>query len=240
MEIIELINDGKTTREISKILNISQTNVRYKLNKLGLKTKNNIKHHMCKDCGCTDKNKFYSKRKSQCKQCFNKSSVKSDIIGKKKSIEYKGGCCESCGIIDDYVIYDFHHIDQNQKEIEPSIAIRNSFDNAKIELDKCSLLCSNCHRKEHEGKFNHSKESSGNKSRSKWIVGRKIKAIAYLGGKCEDCGIESSHYSIYDFHHKNMTEKEFQFNGHKKWSILQSELNKCEILCSNCHRKRHI
>lgn len=57
--------------------------------------------------------------------------------------------------------------------------------------------------------------------------------------KCEKCG-EDRFYTL-DFHHKDKQEKEFTIGQFKKGSfeIIQSEINKCVILCSNCHREFH-
>ena len=70
----------------------------------------------------------------------------------------------------------------------------------------------------------------------------KQKAIEYLGGKCADCGIESDIPAIYDFHHKDPKEKDFAIskNGNTRaWKLVEKELDKCVLLCSNCHRTRH-
>ena len=68
----------------------------------------------------------------------------------------------------------------------------------------------------------------------------KKKAIAYLGGKCVDCGF-CGHYSAFDFDHKNPLDKSFKISGkfHYRWKELLIELSKCELRCSNCHRIKH-
>lgn len=61
----------------------------------------------------------------------------------------KGLKCEFCGE-DHPACLDFHHRDPNEKEF--SIAngmMRKSFEKIKQEIAKCSVLCSNCHRKLH-------------------------------------------------------------------------------------------
>lgn len=68
---------------------------------------------------------------------------------KKKALEYKNSCCEFCGYDKDITALDFHHLDSSQKEILPSKLYYKSWDYAKQELDKCIVLCSNCHREEH-------------------------------------------------------------------------------------------
>ena len=69
----------------------------------------------------------------------------------------------------------------------------------------------------------------------------KLQAITYKGDKCQDCNREY-HPSCYDFHHENPEEKDFSVGKHKqlKWGDkIQKELDKCILLCSNCHRVRH-
>ena len=66
---------------------------------------------------------------------------------KAKAIEYKGGKCSECGSKFDYVeVYDFHHRDSADKELNISSVKGNHWDNVEKELDKCDLLCANCHR----------------------------------------------------------------------------------------------
>lgn len=69
----------------------------------------------------------------------------------------------------------------------------------------------------------------------------KLEAIQRMGGKCADCKQEYP-MAVYDFHHLDPTVKEhppasvFQ----KKWATVESEIiNKCVLLCANCHRIRH-
>ena len=70
---------------------------------------------------------------------------------KIKSIEYKGGCCSRCGIKSSHIcIYDFHHTDSNEKDFNISKILTNNWENIKKELDKCILLCANCHRIVHQ------------------------------------------------------------------------------------------
>ena len=67
---------------------------------------------------------------------------------KKKAVELKGGKCENCGY-DRYIgALEFHHLDPTKKELTIS-KTRISFENLLKELEKCLLLCSNCHREEH-------------------------------------------------------------------------------------------
>lgn len=68
----------------------------------------------------------------------------------------------------------------------------------------------------------------------------KLQAIEYLGGCCRDCELKSVHSCIYDFHHLDPTQKDISFGKvNKSFAVLKPELDKCILLCSNCHRIRH-
>lgn len=69
---------------------------------------------------------------------------------KQEMIAYKGGKCELCGYSKDCPsAYDFHHIDPTQKEFTISKS-SSTFKAKKAELDKCQLLCRNCHAEVHD------------------------------------------------------------------------------------------
>lgn len=68
---------------------------------------------------------------------------------KKLCIEYLGGKCSMCGGVFHPDVYDFHHKDENEKDICVARLLVRKFDVIKVELDKCVLLCSNCHRLHH-------------------------------------------------------------------------------------------
>lgn len=67
---------------------------------------------------------------------------------------------------------------------------------------------------------------------------RKAKAVALLGGACVVCGLED-HSAVYDFHHRDPSQKDFAISRGKNWDIIAEELKKCDLVCSNCHRKIH-
>lgn len=69
---------------------------------------------------------------------------------KEKLIEYKGGKCEICGYAKCLAALEFHHKNPNEKEFSISSKNIRSFEAYLKEVDKCILLCSNCHREIHE------------------------------------------------------------------------------------------
>lgn len=73
-----------------------------------------------------------------------------------------------------------------------------------------------------------------------WRQKTKQKAVDYLGGKCVECGYNKC-LAAMEFHHFNMTEKDFGIGRLKSRSFegMKQELDKCELLCANCHREKH-
>jgi hypothetical protein len=60
--------------------------------------------------------------------------------------------------------------------------------------------------------------------------------------KCLDCGLTGAQYpEVLDFDHMN-DDKKFnisEFRRHTSgFNIVKKEINKCEIVCANCHRIR--
>lgn len=69
---------------------------------------------------------------------------------KAKAVAYKGGKCENCGYCKNIAALDFHHRDPSEKDFQVSAGSYLSWERLVPELDKCSLLCANCHREEHD------------------------------------------------------------------------------------------
>jgi hypothetical protein len=71
---------------------------------------------------------------------------------------------------------------------------------------------------------------------------KKLACILYKGGICCECGIDlTQHIYLAEFHHKDGVDKEDELCNMftKKNLTIMSEINKCDLLCSNCHRKKH-
>jgi hypothetical protein len=80
------------------------------------------------------------------------------------------------------------------------------------------------------------------KSGKAWRTNAKKKAVDYLGGACQDCGFKTDILTVYDFHHRDPAIKDFtiaKFINADFAKVVAPELDKCDLLCANCHRIRH-
>ena len=69
---------------------------------------------------------------------------------KKMLVQYKGGKCERCGYNRCIRALEFHHLDPSQKDFGVSKCLTTDMSLLKREVDKCILLCSNCHAEIHQ------------------------------------------------------------------------------------------
>lgn len=69
-----------------------------------------------------------------------------------------------------------------------------------------------------------------------------LRKIRIEKGRCEQCGW-SEHPEILNFHHVDPSTKEFGFSGSEVGNLsmerLQKEIDKCILLCPNCHQWLH-
>ena len=69
---------------------------------------------------------------------------------------------------------------------------------------------------------------------------KRLRAYNDLGGECNRCG-ETDIFKLH-FHHVDPTKKEFQISkitAHVPWPIIKQEIDKCVLLCANCHTSLH-
>jgi len=109
-------------------------------------------------------NSVYSQTR-YCKTCKKIIIKKKNVVNvskrrrklKELAVAYKGGSCRAkkCGYNRSIAALEFHHLDPNKKDFSlSSSGTTKSWDSIKIELDKCVLLCANCHREIHNNIIN--------------------------------------------------------------------------------------
>lgn len=171
-KIIELRKNGLTINQIVEELNCAKSTVSYHINKVGLgrKTITNdlirkMNEYYLTHSKVQTAKYFDVSVSSVTKYCANKrvnltndERRKNRVIAvsnrrrkiKQMAVEYKGGKCTKCGYNKYVGALEFHHLDPTQKDFSVSAKGHcTSWEKVKIELDKCILVCSNCHKEIH-------------------------------------------------------------------------------------------
>lgn len=108
--------------------------------------------HIEKECNKHGLTKFVIEGRGyyRCAKCRSENVSKRRRKLKQTLVEYKGGKCEKCGYDKCVAALDFHHLDINEKQFNISKkGLTLSVEKMKKEVDKCILLCANCHRETH-------------------------------------------------------------------------------------------
>ncbi len=157
------------------------------------------------------------------------------VIFNKNGVEYK--ICTNCK--KEKPLKDFYNVKRNNTV-----------------TSKCKI-CTNENNKKYSHKYDEyykeyriiNKNKISEKSKRIWKKQRQI-WIEIISSKfilkCIKCGYDEC-FAALDFHHRNPKEKEYDIHKLLHLSPLKSknidkifkELEKCDVLCSNCHREMH-
>jgi len=148
----------------------------------------------------------------------------------------RGGRCEDCGYSRCVAALEFHHRDTSTKEFGVG-GYDGSLDRLRAEIQKCDLLCANCHRLRHAGA-----DGARLEERVAFDRDKKARAVALMGGTCFECE-RVGPTRLFEFHHWEAESKAFGISqsgiSSRNWLAIVAELDKCVMLCANCHREVH-
>ena len=99
----------------------------------------------CRICTAEKKRAWYAANRKRRQEVANKANRDLKI----KAIEYMGGVCLDCKKEYPPCVMQFHHLDEQTKDENPSYY--RYWPKLKAELDKCVMLCANCHLIRHHG-----------------------------------------------------------------------------------------
>ncbi|WP_323172784.1 homing endonuclease associated repeat-containing protein [Natrialba sp. PRR66] len=135
--------------------------------------------------------------------------------------------CSRCGV-DTAACLDFHHTDATTKMMAVGRMVTFGYgkDELRNEIKKCVVVCANCHRTIHY--------DPPKRKLRKWVAEQKRAA------GCNQCS--TSDPARLDFHHVS-DEKETTvatlISDDRSKDRIRSEIDRCRVLCANCHRKEH-
>ncbi len=110
----------------------------------------------CRACFKTNWEKQYYEHHDRYRNSHNESREKLREQNARKVFEYlTNHPCINCGESDPIVL-EFDHRNRNDKIESVSILIRNSsWERIELEIQKCDVLCANCHRRKSAAEFNY-------------------------------------------------------------------------------------
>lgn len=113
----------------------------------------------------------------------------------------------------------------------------------KMAKDGRASWCRACYKANWEKRYYENHEhyrDSHNTSRNKARAQNARKVFEYLANHpCINCG--ESDPIVLEFDHRDKNDKIESISNlvfHSSWKIIKNEIEKCDVLCANCHRRK--
>lgn len=232
--IIKLRKEGKSIKEISKLLGCAKSTVSYHIQKHGL----GGVHEKFKN----DNDTFISN--------IDNTTINKIVVLKKTGNTYKDIFETVDGVSYDKIrricrIFNLNKSNDELKFDDPEFInkIKELYDELG-NLKKVGKILGVNHRKVRE--FVDVKGQTITERKASMVTHvhnhrkkRKKELVKYKGGNCQCCGYDKSMNAL-QFHHINPEEKDFTIGG-RNYSMekMKLEADKCVLLCSNCHIEIH-
>lgn len=163
-------------------------------------------------------------------------------VGRAKRIQWltnikKDTPCKDCGKIFDSFCMDFDHLFGKIKSVSRMLLENASKDSILEEIKKCDLVCVLCHNIRTNIRLVRCSEKKHTK-----YVARNITIINKAKNKpCKICGNQYSSYNMH-FDHIDPSTKFKNISQLKSVTVktLLLEMEKCQVLCALCHRRKSI
>lgn len=211
---------------------------------------------VCNRCHIPKNIGDFSPRKSACKLCRrqeqktyslnNKDTVRK--TEKKKQVRNRnyiynakfGKFCIDCGIIYDPCVLQFDHIKNNKIKNVSKMVVNSSIKRIQEEIDKCEIVCTNCHRDRTHNRSAPNKTNKKSKTPTRdslYIIVNEIKEAS----PCMDCR-KYYHSWQMDFDHRDPSSKIDSITkmliDQRSVEEIRREISKCDLVCANCHAIR--
>jgi hypothetical protein len=168
------------------------------------------------------------------------------VVELYKLKQSRGGKCIDCGETN-LCLLEFDH-----QEDKSNVIMNMPIDEMKIEADKCVMRCTLCHAaKSHAEDYNNTRVITQVSENPVNVFNRSLRAIRreYVAsikagvGKCQKCEREcNGDPHLFDFDHVSQEGKvkgiAWYVSHGSSTELINAEIQKCVLLCRNCHALR--
>jgi len=145
--------------------------------------------------------------------------------------------CADCGVVYEPKCMDYDHLRDKIKPVSRMILDNTSKEVILKEIEKCELVCLLCHNKR-----TYMRQKRRDKSLYTNTVNRNFEIIKEAKQTpCAYCGVQREEYNMQFDHIDSKTKfKDICQLKNYKTEILLKELEKCQVICAMCHRKKSL
>ena len=114
-----------------------------------------IRHHYCRECGKIFTRNHYKRNKRQ----YIDRTLRSHAKRREYLHQIKSQPCADCGVQYPYYVMDFDHREGEEKVFEMNHVNYVTMSAIKREVEKCDVVCANCHRERTYQRIMHKQSS---------------------------------------------------------------------------------
>lgn len=163
----------------------------------------------------------------KCNKCHKEFPTFMIIDGKRRNLQRRKFCMK-CSPFGERNTIDLNKRPETVHCVQCNAVLRFN------QLLYCSSSCKSTH--------SETVNQSTYKCQQGRALARKVSFVNKLGGKCEKCGYNKNLAALI-FHHLDPRQKTIPLDArnlsNRKESKLLEELEKCSLLCQNCHAEIH-
>ena len=145
--------------------------------------------------------------------------------------------CVDCGESDPLVL-EFDHRSEKRAAIVDLMRKHATWAEILAEIETCEVRCANCHRRKTAQTRGYYGDLQDATAQIAPLEARRRRWEYLLAHPCVDCGERDP--VVLEFDHR--TDKRAAIvdlmRNHARWTDVMAEIQKCEVRCANCHRRR--
>ena len=145
--------------------------------------------------------------------------------------------CVDCGQ-NDAMVLQFDHRSAKRAGINELLRAAEQWSDIFAEIAKCDVRCANCHRRRTAITMGYYKDLLDPMKRASAPIQRRRRWEYLLAHPCVDCG--ETDPVVLEFDHRSGKRAAISdlMRRHANWTTVLSEIEKCDVRCANCHKRR--
>lgn len=145
--------------------------------------------------------------------------------------------CVDCGQSDPIVL-QFDHRGEKSSDISDLLQRSATWSEIMLEIEKCDVRCGNCHRRRTAMTRGYYRDLLDPTARERAAVARRRRWEYLLAHPCVDCGERDP--LVLEFDHRSGKRAAISalMGDHATWPTVIAEIEKCDVRCANCHKRR--
>ena len=145
--------------------------------------------------------------------------------------------CVDCGESDPLVL-EFDHRSEKRAGVNELMRNHRTWPEISAEIEKCDVRCANCHRRRTASTHGYYEDLLDVAGSIVPLEARRQRWDYLLAHPCVDCG--ETDPTVLEFDHRDDKRAAIVdlMRSHASWTDVVAEIQKCDVRCANCHRRR--